>query len=182
MFTASPSGPVWGVLFTVLLLTGCVTDVRARRIPNILVVAIVASGIGHSLATRPAAPAMLFSLAGLMLGFAIWIVFHMGGVVGAGDVKFFAAAGTWLGPSATWRAALIAGVVGGVLAVFFLIRERRALNAVRRLVVAARLGSLSLLEEKSGASEGSGARLQLPYGVALAAGALAAAWLPGLIR
>jgi len=179
MFMESPHGPVWGVLFTALLLMGCVTDVRVRRIPNALVLVLIASGLCYSVASRSLGTGVGSSVAGLLLGFAIWIVFYLAGVLGAGDVKFFSAAGTWLGPSATWRAALVAGVVGGVLAVFFLVRERRLSRTLRRMALAASSGAVELLGETPEGRASS--RQRLPYGVALAAGALAVAWLPGLL-
>jgi prepilin peptidase CpaA len=96
--------------------------------------------------------------------------------MGAGDVKFFAAAGAWLGPTATWRAALIAAVAGGVLAVVFLLRERRLRSTVRRLALAASSRSFALFRARPDAVVGS--RQPLPYGVALAVGAIVAAWFP----
>lgn len=179
MFMESPNGPLWGTFFTALLLTGCVTDVRERRIPNALVVVIIAGGLGFSLAARPVVAAASYSLSGLVLGFIVWIVFYIAGVIGAGDVKFFSAAGTWLGPSATWRAALVAGVAGGVLAVFFLLRERRLADTIRRMALAASSGSVALLSETP---ESQASRKQrLPYGVALAVGALVVGWVPRLL-
>ena len=177
MFSAVPNGPAWGALFTALLLAGCVTDIRSRRIPNALVLALLAGGLAFSFATRPAAVALRESTAGLLLGFAIWIVFYIGGVIGAGDVKFFTAAAAWLGPSATWRAALAAGVAGGVLAVVFLVRERRLGSTLGRMMFAVSSKSATLLV-KDGDNTVT-ARSQLPYGIALATGALIAAWWPG---
>ena len=176
MFTTSPTDALWGAVLTALLIIGCVTDVRSRRIPNWLVLAIAAGGLGYSFATRTPLSALRSSVGGLLLGFAIWIVFYLIGAMGAGDVKFFSAVGTWLGPSATWRAALIAALVGGVLAIFFLIRERRLRRALQRMTLAAQSRSVSLMMELD--APGPDARPQLPYGVALAAGSLVVAWWP----
>jgi prepilin peptidase CpaA len=179
MFTESPYGLAWGALFTVLLLAACVTDVRSRRIPNSLVLAIAAGGLMYSAATHPLTTALRSSVAGLLLGFAIWIVFYVAGVLGAGDVKFFAAASAWLGPSATWRAALVAALAGGLLAVAFLLYEKRLVRTVHRMTIAAASRSVPLLLETSEGREKAHARL--PYGVALAAGALTAAWWPHFV-
>ena len=125
----------------------------------------------------------LTQVIGMMLNdfmyFAIWIVFYVAGVIGAGDVKFFAAAGAWLGPSATWRAALIAGVAGGVLAVFFLLRDRRLGKTLQQMMLAASSGSVAMLGQ--GVDHQGSRRRGIPYGVALAFGALSAAWLPRLL-
>jgi prepilin peptidase CpaA len=179
MFTESPNGIAWGALFTLLLLAACVTDVRSRRIPNVLVLAIAAGGLMYSAASHPLGAALRSSVTGLLLGFAIWIVFYVAGVLGAGDVKFFAAASAWLGPSATWRAALVAALAGGVLAVAFLLHERRLARTLHRMTVAAASRSVPLLLETSDGQESGQARL--PYGVALAAGALTAAWWPHFV-
>jgi prepilin peptidase CpaA len=179
MFTEVQNGWIWGAMFTALLLAGCVTDIRSRRIPNPLVLLIAAGGLGYSIATKQLTTALGSSLAGLVLGFSIWIVFYVVGVLGAGDVKFFAAAGAWLGPSATWRAALVAALFGGVLAVLFLIRERRLGSAVREISLAAASRSTAVLSKPSDPPVPG--RTHLPYGVALAAGALAVAWWPELL-
>ena len=179
MFRTSEYGLLWGALFTSLLLTACVTDVRWRRIPNVLVVVILATGVGFSTYSHPLKAALLSSAAGITLGFAIWIAFWFLGLIGAGDVKFFAAVGAWLGPGAAWRAALIAGIVGGVLAILALLRDRRLKGGIERTALAVSARSLSLLGSTAGGE--NGARRHVPYGVALAAGALTAAWLPTLL-
>jgi prepilin peptidase CpaA len=179
MFTGSPSQVAWGALFTALLCAGCITDVRTRRIPNPLVLVILASGVVYAILSRPVVPGLTSSLLGIALGFAIWIGFHVVGVIGAGDVKFFAAAGAWLGPSATWRAAVLAAAVGGVLAVVFLVREGRLMKALRSIALAGVIKSTTgVAELPDGAPRGQ----RLPYGVALACGALLAAWVPSLLR
>lgn len=165
-------------MFTLLLVVGCISDLRTRKIPNELVLAILISGWLFALVAPDPWRALLMSLAGVTIGFGIWIVFYLLGVIGAGDVKFFAAAGAWLGPGATLRAALIAAVAGGVLAVVFLVLERRLGEVLRRTVLAASSGSLATIPEQT-VVPGEG-RKPLPYGVALAIGALVAAWVPQL--
>lgn len=180
MFNMTPAGLPWGALFSALLLAACVTDVRSRRIPNALVIAIILGGLTFSVATRPFPAALVQSLEGLALGFAIWIAFWLVGVMGAGDVKFFAAIGAWLGPALTWRAALASALVGGVLAVAMLLQTRALGPAVRRLALALSSGSFGVLGH-IGEAEGSPQRRHLPYGVALAIGALITAWFPEAI-
>lgn len=178
MFTTTLAGIAWGGLFTVLLVAACVTDVRSRRIPNALVLAILASGFAYSLMTRPFPASVLDSSLGLALGFAIWIGFWLAGVMGAGDVKFFAAIGAWLGTAPTWRAALAAAIVGGVVSVVMLVRSRALGPAVVRLGQALTAGSVGSLGR---IDDGTPARRQVPYGVAMAIGALLVAWFPQVI-
>lgn len=179
MFDSTAAGTLWGALFTALLLAACATDIRTRRIPNTLVLAILGSGVAWSIATRPASAGLMASATGIGLGFAIWIGFWLAGVLGAGDVKFFAAIGAWLGPAATWRAALAAALLGGVLALATLVQARALGPALRRLGLTLSAGTLAVLGH-AGEAENAPTR-HLPYGVALALGALLVAWFPRLI-
>lgn len=179
MFQATSGGLVWGAVFTAFLVAASVTDVRTRRIPNPLVLSLLAVGIAFSIASRPVPEALLASAGGVGLGFAIWIGFWLVGVMGAGDVKFFAAIGAWLGPAATWRAALAAAIVGGLLAVLMLLHAKGLGPAMRRLSLALSSGSLAILGHAQ-PGEATPQR-HLPYGVALAVGALMIFWFPGLL-
>jgi Flp pilus assembly protein protease CpaA len=116
-------------------------------------------------------------MSGLTLGFAIWIAFFVIGAIGAGDVKLFAAAGAWLGPGATWRAALVAAALGGILAVAMLLRERRAREGFAKVMVSVSTRSVAALAPDPAMPRSR----QLPYGVALACGALIVAWIPGVL-
>ena len=179
MFVSVEFGMWWGGVFTALLLVACVLDIRMRRIPNALVLTILAVGVGFALAAYPLQAALIRSMSGVLLGFSIWIVFWLLGLLGAGDVKFFAATGAWLGPGAVWRAALIAGVLGGLLAIVTLLRERRLRRGLERTALVISSRSWQVLD--SAADSESGATRHLPYGLALAGGALIAAWVPSLI-
>lgn len=179
MFTGSYTHLAWGAVFTLLLALGCVWDLRTRKIPNELVAVLLGTGLLFALYSPNAVRALGLSVAGTAVGFGIWIAFYIAGAIGAGDVKFFAAAGSWLGPGATWRAALIAALVGGVLAIAFLVIEKRLGNVLRRMALAASSGSLVGLPERT--RDTSTRHRPLPYGVALAIGAFVIAWFPGLV-
>src|SRR5215208_4679040 len=90
---------VAGGVLMALLAWACAADLRRRRIPNVLVLTMLATGLALSLAPRTdATPGMLGALRGFALGLVIWLPFHTLGLLGAGDVKLIAAAGAWLGP------------------------------------------------------------------------------------
>ena len=160
-----------------LLVIACVTDVRWRRIPNALVVTLALTGFAFSVWVEPWLVGLGRAMGGLALGFGIWIVFYVIGAIGAGDVKLFAAAGAWLGPAATWRAALVGAAIGGVLAIVMLVRERRTRQGLENVMTSISTRSMAVLATATG---GSNSR-QLPYGVALACGALVVAWVPGIL-
>jgi prepilin peptidase CpaA len=175
MFPPTATGLFWGAVFTLLLLVAAVVDIRQRRIPNSGVLALLISGLVFSLTTRPLVGALSASLLGCLLGFGLFIAFWPMGLIGAGDVKLFAAIGVWLGPAATWQAALIAAIVGGVMALYSLARTRQVTTAIRRIALAVSSRSAAVLAPPPGdASARSG---HVPYGVAMATGALVVAWL-----
>jgi prepilin peptidase CpaA len=178
MFTGSYAQLAWGAAFTLLLVTGCATDLKSRRIPNELVATILATGLMFALTSPEPVQALGLSVAGTAVGFGLWIAFYLAGVIGAGDVKFFAASGAWLGPSATWHAALIAALAGGILAIATLLLERRLGDVLRRMALVASSGSIAGLQQQPTSS--APRHRPLPYGVALAIGSLTVAWFPNL--
>ena len=167
-----------GAVYTVLLVVACVTDVRWRRIPNTLVLVLALTGFAFSVMAESWGPGLVRAFAGLALGFAIWIAFHVAGGLGAGDVKLFAAAAAWLGPGGAWRAALIAALAGGALSLGALMLQRRTREGVERVAMSLSMFSLAPLGKVAPGEHRKG---YLPYGVALACGALLTAWIPGIL-
>jgi prepilin peptidase CpaA len=166
-------------LFVCLVVAAIIWDVRQRRIPNALSLALLGSGILYCVLAFSAWDGLRTSLAGAAVGLGCWIVFYALGVMGAGDVKFFAAASSWLGPSLSWRAALVAALLGGVLATFSLLRSGRLASTFRRLALLPFTRSLptpKVLDLDRGT-----AMQQLPYGVALGLGAGIALVFPNVI-
>ena len=178
MFAGSEWRLAAGVVYSGLLVIACVTDVRWRRIPNRLVLVLMITGFAFSVSVEPWWPGLLRAVSGLSLGFAIWILFHVAGGMGAGDVKLFAAAAAWLGPSGAWRAALVAALAGGVFSLGALLWQRRTRQGIERVAMSLSMLSLAPLG-KVAANEQR--KAYLPYGVALACGALLAAWIPGIL-
>jgi prepilin peptidase CpaA len=174
VFVGDRWGFVWGGLFTLLLLYAAFGDVRTRRIPNWVVVAVALPGILFSVALVSVGPGVLRSLEGFGVGLLLWLPFYIAGWLGAGDVKLFAAAGMWLGPLRTLEAAVIAAVVGGVLAVVWMVVSYGIRRSASTLSLAVSVPSVLATTPSP-----ERARRTLPYGVALALGALGAGWLPG---
>jgi prepilin peptidase CpaA len=165
--------PTGWLVFTALLVAACFTDVRARRIPNRLVLLLFGAGLVFSLVNGPSAGTLLTLLGSTALGLVIWLPFYALRMLGAGDVKLFAAASAWLAPLAVVNAAVSSALIGGVLALFWFFRAHGAAFAMVRLSHAAQQPRI-LRDALPVASPAA----RVPYGVAMAAGLLATVLRP----
>jgi len=174
LFAGSTIAVVGFAIFGTLLLCACVSDVRFRRIPNSVAALLAGTGIAYSVAAS-ATPgrALLISLGGLLFGLALWLPLYMVRWLGAGDVKLFAAAGAWLGPERTLEGALIGALAGGVLALVWMLFAY-GVNGTAATAALAIANPRKIVNHSVDVKS----RRAIPYGVALAFGAMAAALLP----
>jgi len=102
-----------------------VIDAREFRVPNWLTAPMVVSGaVFHSVAGG--LEGLKLSLAGLLFGFGIMILFYLMGVMGAGDVKFMAGVGAWWGMPATLYVFGVAAMATAVYSLVLLVRQGKA--------------------------------------------------------
>ena len=156
------------------LALACVTDIRERRIPNALVAATAVAGIGFSLLGRPSVAGFAAAVGGMATGLAVWLPFYILGMLGAGDVKLFAAAGAWLGPLGAVKAAALTAFAGGALALVLMLAHVGPGLTVLRLLMAVR-DPMSLRTAASPRSS------RMPYALAIAAGVVGTLWFPELV-
>ena len=90
----------WSIGIAVLLCgTVIISDLYARRVPNkALLIALCLGAVVLLLQVLSGKAAASIALAGLALGLAALLPFHLLGWMGAGDVKFFAVIGFLVGP------------------------------------------------------------------------------------
>lgn len=159
-------------VLTALLVAASVWDVRRRRIPNLLSAAIAAAG----LVSQTSARGWLAMLGGFAAGLAvIALLWHpwSRGRIGGGDVKVAGAAAMWVGPKLLLPYLLVTAVLGGVLGALCFVWSARA----ARREIAANLGLAATgLAVPEAPIRGGGGRVSVPYGVAVAAGALVVLW------
>jgi prepilin peptidase CpaA len=117
--------------------------------------------------------ALKLSGGGLLTGLAIWFPFYLFRMLGAGDVKLFAAAATFLGPASAVEGALYTALFGGIVAIGYTAARSGWASTLLRLVNG--LQSPSLLRNDDTA------RWRMPYAFAIAGGVLTAYWWPGHI-
>ena len=94
----------------------CVTDVRTRRIPNVLTFGAAALAIVFHVTTAGLA-GLQTGVLGWLVGTALFLPFFLLGGMGGGDVKLLAALGAWLGPGDAAWLAIYASIAGGVMAI-----------------------------------------------------------------
>ncbi len=162
-----------GSAYTLLLLSAAIWDIRSRRIPNRLVAVLAGLGLSFSIMAAPLLPGAASGMSGLLIGLICWLPFYALGWLGAGDVKLYAAAGSWLGPLRTVEGALIAAVSGAVLALAWMVWSHGAKDAATTLAIATARPTPPAEHSRTVRTKRT-----LPYAVALTFGALAAAWLP----
>lgn len=159
-------------------------DVREGRIPNWLTVGGLVAGL--ALGGFGGWAGLGWAAGGAAVAFAVGLPFFLLGGFGGGDVKLLAAVGALVGLDRLPTALLVTALAGGVLAVGAVIRR----GAVKRTMK--NVGTMLVLLVTSGGEmmrawkgEGPGAALTVdspdavtvPYGVAIAAGGLAAVLL-----
>jgi len=157
-------------------LAACVTDLRSRRIPNVLTFGAAVAALVYAGATGGWAGLGSATLGWLIGALAFIVPFALGGL-GGGDVKLLAAIGAWLGPAGAFWVALYAGVAGGVMALGVALATgylRRALSNVSLLLMHWRVWGLRPLSEVSlEGSEGP----RLAYALPIFAGLVTTLWL-----
>lgn len=175
---------VWVVL-ALLLTVAVVTDTRQRRIPNTLVLVTLLAGLlfhalgpqagtGGLFSSEPGALGFWRALGGALTGLLLFLPLHLLRVLGAGDVKLFAAVGAFAGPGASVNLALCVLLAGGLLALGHMVMARNA-----RLVMQNTLASLGQMLPGSAGSFDAHTQTawRMPYAVAIALGVVAyAAW------
>ncbi len=107
------------LLLLPILTTAAITDFRSRRIPNWLTLPVIVGGLAYHTAVNGMS-GFIFSLEGVLLGFALLILFYLAGGMGAGDVKLLSAVGSLLGPKGVLFVFLYTAIAGGIIALALL--------------------------------------------------------------
>ncbi|MGR4863820.1 A24 family peptidase [Caulobacter sp. LARHSG274] len=150
----------WSTAYALLFVAAAASDVWSRKIPNWTVLglmALFAVAIPFSWLSSSWGAALLTAVVALAAGF----VLYAGKILGAGDAKLLAAAALFAGPDHLLLLLVITTIAGGVLAVMALMArpyaEAFALSWRPRL------------------------QPGVPYGVAIALGALGVGWVSGVL-
>jgi prepilin peptidase CpaA len=153
-------------------------DLRERRIPNFLTLSALAGAL--VLRLFGGFESFADGLLGAAIGLGLALPFFLAGGLGGGDVKLLTAAGAFLGPTRIWFCLLVMALVGGVMALVAIARQRAFRRTAANLhTLMATMGSKTSTGWK-GPESGAAVTLDtpgviaVPYGVAIGVGALVA--------
>jgi len=164
-------------LLALLAMVGAaaVTDLRERRIPN----RVTALGAGAAVALSVAETGGFPSASLLGMGVALLVTFPLFafGALGAGDAKLAAAVGAFLGVGGLFALLVYTGVAGGLMGIVSAVRRgviipvlMETRNVMVYAVTFGRHGARKTIEDANAQT--------IPYGVAIAVGAVAAWFFP----
>ena len=158
---------------TAITLVAAFTDLKARRIPNWLVLIGLVAGFSLNAVfggwSGVAAAGLGFGLA-LLIYVPLFILRAMGG----GDVKLMAAVGCMAGPHNWFAIFVLASVAGAVYAVFLLLAKRSMGGALWNIghIVKELIRLRMPFRSKPELDIGHAKALSVPHGVSIAAGTL----------
>ncbi|MEQ1897737.1 MAG: prepilin peptidase [Vicinamibacterales bacterium] len=154
----------------------CATDIRNRRIPNILTFGAAAAAVAYGALTGGAG-GVATAGAGWLAGTLIFLPFFLLRGMGAGDVKLLAALGAWLGPGAVLVIALYTSIAGGVMALGVALGRGYLRTALANITGLLRFWSVAGLRPAEGLTLETSTSPKLPYAIPLLAGTVASLWL-----
>ena len=166
----------WQMMFAVLVpatLYASWNDYRHHRVPNGLNAVIVFFGLGSQWFCNGLA-GLQAGLAGILVGFGMLIVLWAMKGMGAGDVKFMASIGAWLGPQLTFYAVIVGGLIGGVLALAMILRRRQWREASANMgLLLTKIGSFRTAFSDFGSARSiSLSGSMMPYAIPLTLGTM----------
>lgn len=155
-------------------LVGAVSDLRCARIPNRLTYTAL-------LAALPLRTALL-GLAGLKSGAigilvagGLFLLLFVLGAMGGGDMKLMAAVGAWVGSAQVMTLILAAALAGGVLAIARMILSKNVGQTLRSTMLLIHFRFTSGLQPHPEMNVQASESQRVPFGVAIAMGALSCA-------
>ena len=107
------------ILF-VLIAVAFYTDVRYKKLPNWLTASAMLVGVVYHLIAS-GVDGLVFSFLGLLVGGGIFLVLYLFKVIGAGDVKLFAAIGAIIGINIVLYIMMYSVIYAAVLAIIILL-------------------------------------------------------------
>ena len=157
-------------------LIACVTDIRTRRIPNVLTFGAALAALVFHGATA-GLQGLTHAALGWVVGVAIFMPFFLLRGMGGGDIKLLAALGAWLGPGDAFWLAVYASLAGGVMAIVFSLARGYLMTALRNLGTLVRYWSLVGPRPMPSLTLERGEAPRLAFAVPMLVGTMVTIWL-----
>lgn len=173
-------------ILIILLLTAAIFDTKEKRIPNLLTLPMMLTGLVLNIIMN-SLNGVMFSLGGFFIGLAVFFIPFALGLMGAGDVKLMAAIGALMGWKFTILSCLFSAIAGIIVVFGYLIYKRRLFSYFKKYFVAIAkfilrkiyFSDKNKLSNKlikfaysSEVENKENEKLYVPYGVAIALGTL----------
>lgn len=152
-------------------LCGAYFDITAARIPNALTYTAIPAALLLRLATL-GWHGLLDGVIGLLLGGGIFFIFFFIHAMGGGDVKLMAAVGAFAGFAKAGESLLACVIFGGIMALIYAIVLRRFRSTLTNIVSLVRFHAVMGAETHPDINLSNPDAARMPYGVAIAIGAL----------
>ncbi|WP_150265708.1 A24 family peptidase [Paenibacillus tepidiphilus] len=152
----------WGAM--PFLAAAFVTDLRHMRIPNALSLAMLGTGLLFQILFA-GWHGFLFAAYGTGTGFLVLLILYLMRAVGAGDVKLFAAIGSWIGALSTLQLLMYSVFIGALIGWVIVLVRRETGKRLRGMLGR---GACLLLHGGQGQlAAGSGDMLKFPFMLAV---------------
>ena len=158
----------------VLVLVAMASDLRSRKIPNILTYSSIFAAFLLRFVLGGGVSGILFTATGLLVGFALLLLPFLFGGMGAGDVKLMAALGALLGPRDILGVFVNSLIAGGFVAVVYLSLRGDLWRGLKNAAsLAGRLMKLQFRRDPDDDENNWISMGKIPYGVAIGLGTIA---------
>jgi prepilin peptidase CpaA len=169
---AAASQLVISFAVVVCALVAAISDVKIRRIPNILTVSGMLSGLLLHFAVG-GWRGMFSSGASLVVCGGIFLAVYVAGGMGAGDVKLIAAQGALLGLSSIVSLLVLTAIAGGIMALVYAGWHGRLRETVSNVIQVISHHRSHGLAPHPELNIHNAAMLRLPYALAIGVGSIA---------
>lgn len=159
----------------IFVVAAFITDVKSMRIPNVLSLSAIISGLIVHLCMS-GFQGLLMSISGFGTGFGIMFVLYLAGAVGAGDVKIFGGIGAWTGALFTVQAMVYSIIIAGIIGLIILLWKKQLVQRLGKLIlyivgrVIPSIGLMNSVQSYSPLKEG----LRFPFMMAVLPGFISA--------
>ncbi len=157
-------------LLFLLILVCIYTDLKSRRIYNLVLVPFLIMGLFAAFLTE-SWPGMIDGLKGFAIGLLILLIPFLKGGLGGGDVKLLAVIGSIMGSSFVINTFVFGALAGGIMAIVQLVLHRRLFSTLKSLfwkTIGKIMGYSSYITQST---ETEAKPLFLPYSLAIGSGA-----------